>query len=75
MAGCSPGASEADHTRGAKARDAALLFHLRYGSDRLVPDPEGEILPGPDAAHAQAPMAAQHLIAHPHSGGVRNRLV
>lgn len=46
------------------------FFHLRYGPDKLAQDPEGEILPDPEAARAQALAVARDLIAHTRSDSV-----
>lgn len=48
------------------------FFHLRYGPDKLAQDPEGEILPGPEAVRAHALAAARHLIAQTRSDSVRD---
>ena len=46
------------------------FFHLRYGPDKLAPDPEGEILADPQVARTQALAAARDLIAHPRSDSI-----
>lgn len=51
------------------------FFHLHYGPDKRAPDPEGEILPGPEAVRSHALAAARGLVAQTRSDAVRDWFV
>lgn len=51
------------------------VFPLHYGPGKRAPDPEGEILPGPEAVRPHALAAARSLVAQARSDAVRDCFV